>query len=212
MMRVSKWGLVLVVSLLCGVQADSPRPSAQNNPGQEPFADFVYLPPPSQYTGRVFKLSQQYPAELPPKERIPAFFKIDFKTQWREYLLAARDYCFAGNVTPGGDVENDWRIAEANPPRWFHMPWQTYGPLGREGVHGLTQEAPVQSRSSRGARLTREGPHSPLGCSTSSAATRSGRSGRTTTTLTFPRAHSRKEPSFARSCSWMFPPIRFRGW
>jgi hypothetical protein len=145
-MRVSRYGLVLAMSLLCGVQADSPRPSAQNNPGQQPFADFVYLPPPSQYTGRVFKLSQQYPAELPPKERIPEFFKIDFKTQWREYLLAARDYCYAGNVTPGGDVENDWRIADANPPRWFHMPWQTYGPLGREGVHGLTQEAPVQSR------------------------------------------------------------------
>jgi hypothetical protein len=145
-MTISRCGLILVVSLLCGVQAETPRPSAQSNPAQEPFADFEYLPPPSQYSGPVFKLSQQYPTTLPPNERIPAFFKIDFKTKWREYLLAARDYCFEGNVTPGGDVENDWRVAEANPPRWFHMPWQTYGPLGREGVHGLTQEAPVQPR------------------------------------------------------------------
>jgi hypothetical protein len=145
-MTISRCGLVLVASLLCGVQADTPRPSAQNDPGQEPFADFAYLPPPSQYSGRVFKLSQQYPATPPPKERIPAFFKIDFKANWHEYLIAARDYCFEGNITPGGDVENDWRVAEANPPRWFHMPWQTFGPLGREGMHGLTQEAPVSPR------------------------------------------------------------------
>ena len=119
-----------------------------DEPGQEPFADFEYLPPPSQYSGRVFKLSQQYPATPPPKERIPAFFKIDFTKSWREYLLAARDYCFEGNITPGGDVEDDWQVAAANPPRWFHMPWQTFSPMGV----GRGRDARAHSGSACSAR------------------------------------------------------------
>ena len=27
--------------------------------------------------------------------------------------------------------------------KWYHMPWQHYGPFGREGFHGLTKEAPI---------------------------------------------------------------------
>jgi hypothetical protein len=144
-MRISRWSLVLVVALLSGVQADTPAPSAQSAAHSEPFADFEFLPGPAYHSGRVFRLSQQYPAAMP-QEGIPEFFKIDFKTNWREYLMAAREYCFAGNISPDGDLENDFQVAEQDPPRWFHMPWQTYGPLGREGVHGVTQEAPVQPR------------------------------------------------------------------
>jgi hypothetical protein len=146
MTRITRHSLVLLVVFLTNAQAQTPSPQSapQASSASEPFADFEFLPPPAQYAGPVFRLSQQYPSELPPKERIPEFYKIDFKTNWREYLLAARKYCFEGNVTPGGDVEKDWRAADQNPPRWFNMPWQTYGPRGREGVHGLTQEAPVE--------------------------------------------------------------------
>jgi hypothetical protein len=142
-------GVSLLLVVMSGALAQAPSSQsapAPSNPSTDPFPDFEYLPSPSQYAGRVFRLSQQYPSELPGNDRMPDFLKIDFKTSWREYLMAAREYCFKGNITPGGDLENDWRVADQNPPRWFHMPWQHYGPLGREGVHGLTQEAPVQPK------------------------------------------------------------------
>ena len=142
-------GLSLPLLLLVMNGATAQTPSAQavatpSNPSSDPFPDFEFLPGPANYTGKAFRLSQQYPTALPGNDRIPDFIKIDFKSSWRAYLLAARDYCFKGNITPGGDVEKDWRVADQNPRGWFHMPWQHYGPQGREGVHGLTQEAQVQ--------------------------------------------------------------------
>lgn len=107
------------------------------------YPDFGYLPSPQQYKGRVFVLSQHYPKAEPDASQLPGFLSIDFRTQWREYLLAAQDYCFKDNVS-GGDVANDFDAASRNPPTWFHVPWQHFGPSGREGVHGLTKEAPVQ--------------------------------------------------------------------
>jgi hypothetical protein len=145
-MRVDRWAFVLLILVSCQATAQTVQSSPQTASSQTLFPDFEFLPPPEEYTGPVFQLSQQYPAEKPGPDRIPEFFKIDFRTNWREYLMAARAYCFQGNITPGGNVEDDWRVALANPPRWFHMPWQTYGAYGREGVHGLTQEAPVQPR------------------------------------------------------------------
>jgi hypothetical protein len=145
-MRVDRWAFVLLSFVSCEAWAQNVQSSPQIVSGQKPFPDFEFLPSPENYSGRVFRLSQQYPSELPPADRIPEFFKIDFRTNWRDYLMAARDYCFKGNITPGGNVEDDWRVADARPPRWFHMPWQTYGPYGREGVHGLTKEAPIQPR------------------------------------------------------------------
>lgn len=109
------------------------------------FPDFGYLPPPGKYEGRVFRLSQDYPLHVPPKADLPSFLTLDFRKQWREYLMAVREYCFDGNIL-GGDVEDDFQVTDATPVRWFHMPWQHYGPLGREGIHGLTKEAPVQPR------------------------------------------------------------------
>jgi hypothetical protein len=107
------------------------------------YPDFGFLPPPTEYKGRVFTLSQKYPKAEPGASERPEFLKIDFKEHWREYLLAAQDYCFKDNVL-GGDVEKDFDAALRADPTWFHVPWQHYGPNGREGVHGLTKEAPVQ--------------------------------------------------------------------
>jgi hypothetical protein len=125
------------------VSADVPEAPASKH--RAPFADSGFLPPPSEYRGRVFRLSQNYPDQLPAKERLPDCLKIDFKSQWKEYLLAVRDYCFDGNLG-ASDIEDDFRVADQKPPRWFHMPWQHFGPMGREGIHGLTKEAPIQSR------------------------------------------------------------------
>ena len=106
------------------------------------FPDFGFLPPPTEYKGRVFTLSQKYPKTEPSAAQRPEFMKIDFKEHWREYLLAAQDYCFKDNVQ-GGDIANDFDAALRANPTWFHVPWQHATPQGREGVHGLTKEAPV---------------------------------------------------------------------
>jgi len=88
---------------------------------------------------KIFKLSQDYPATSPGADKTPDFFKIPFddKNRWKEWLMAARDYCFEGMV------ENDF-IAQDNKKRaWYHMPWLHYGPLASEGFNGLAKEAPI---------------------------------------------------------------------
>lgn len=142
-------GLVLSIAFSLGAfpRAVFAQP-AVDNPSHEthrPFADFGYLPNPNEYSGRVFRLSQRYPATAPSREKLPKFLELDFRKDWKAYILAAREYCFSGNIR-GGDVEDDFRVAIDAPDEWFHMPWQHYGPSGREGVHGLTREAPVQPR------------------------------------------------------------------
>jgi hypothetical protein len=124
--------VMLVLSLgACGAEKDKPAA------GQKPFPSYGYKPPAAEYDGELFKLSQDYPAEAP-KGELPPFFKTDFKKDWRTYMLQVRDYCFDGNVGV------DWRVEKNKVRRWYHMPWQHYGPAGREGIHGLTQEAPVR--------------------------------------------------------------------
>ncbi|NQD91372.1 hypothetical protein HP532_01735, partial [Pseudomonas sp. CrR25] len=108
------------------------------------YPDFGYPPPASEYSGPLFQLSQSYPTTAPPASALPEFFKQlpspmsnDFET-WRAYMTAVKDYCLEGNV------ENDWDVQKNTLRQWFHMPWQHYGPLGREGIHGLTKEAQIQ--------------------------------------------------------------------
>ena len=107
------------------------------------FPDFGYAPPSSQYKGPLFELSQNYPQQLPAAP-LPAFFKLlpsplsnDFE-KWRAYTRAVGHYCLEGNV------ENDWVVQKNSVRHWYHAPWQHYGPLGREGIHGLTKEAQIQ--------------------------------------------------------------------
>jgi hypothetical protein len=107
------------------------------------YPDFGYLPPPEEYQDRVFRLSQQYPQTSPVSD-LPEVATRDIeeiKKNWRQYLLDVRAYCFKDNIGHA-DVEDDWQVAHAN-PQWFHMPWQHAGPNGREGIHGMTKEAPV---------------------------------------------------------------------
>jgi len=111
------------------------------------YPDFGFLPPPREYEGRVFTLSQAYPRREPPPASAPNVSTRDFeevKKNWRQYLLDARDYCFKDNIG-APNVEDDWQV-DRDSPTWFHMPWQHFGPMGREGIHGLTKEAPVQPR------------------------------------------------------------------
>jgi hypothetical protein len=107
------------------------------------FPDFGHLPKPGQYDGRIFKLSQDFPTDKPALEpAVQHILDIDAKKDWEKYLLAVRDYIFEGNIEQAG-VANDFYLEDNKVRRWFHVPWQHYGRQGREGIHGLTKEGPV---------------------------------------------------------------------
>ena len=110
-----------------------------SNSANDPFPDFGFMVNPSQLKPgqKVFKLSQSYPTTLP-TPALPDFYSIDYKKDWRKFLLSVRNYCFEGNTAV------DFRVEENTKRGWYHMPWQHYPNNGREGFHGLTKEAPVK--------------------------------------------------------------------
>ena len=121
---------------------EPPAPAGAKAP-QPAFPDFGFLPPPSQYDGPLFRLSQKYPTVKPADAKLP-FLDIPFnenanEKNWLKYLLAVRQFCFEGNIQD--DLE--WEIDD-DPPKWFHAPWQHWGRNGREGINGLTREATAQ--------------------------------------------------------------------
>jgi hypothetical protein len=106
------------------------------------FPDFGFMPSPSEYSGRVFRLSDKYPKGKPNQDlAVENILSIDFKTDWRKYLEAVREYVFEGNVSK--DYESSFYLEDNKVRSWFHVPWQHWGPNGREGYHGLTHEGPV---------------------------------------------------------------------
>lgn len=111
--------------------------NAQTPPGFEAAKN----PPPTSWSGPVFKPSFSFPTALPINEPRP-WMGIDFKTQPREYLEAVLDYVFEGQDT------SSWRLQDNSKRKWFHVPWMTQHGHGREFVHGLTRE-----RSSRPGEL-----------------------------------------------------------
>jgi len=109
------------------------------------FPDFGHdhLPAPGSYTGRLFKLSQDFPAERPEMEpAVKNILALDVEKDWKAYMMAVRDYVFEGNIEHNG-VANDFYLEDNKVRRWYHVPWQHYGDAGREGIHGLTKEGPV---------------------------------------------------------------------
>lgn len=102
--------------------------------------------PPADYKGRVYKLSQDYPSELPAKEAYP-WLKIPFKdggpANPAAYLRALLDYGLEGNVAV------DFYVEDNKTRKWYGSPWMDWntevasdwpGTDGREFVHGLTHE------------------------------------------------------------------------
>jgi hypothetical protein len=110
------------------------------------FADFGQFRPPSDYQGRIFKLSQDYPKEKPPIDAgVEKILSIDFTKDWKAYAEAVRDYIYEGNID-SGSVVNDFYLEDNKVRRWYHVPWQNWGDFGREGIHGLTKEGPVNPK------------------------------------------------------------------
>lgn len=147
-------GMAAGLGLLLAPACSSPAPSttAETTAPTTPtvgkllprFPDFGYLPDPKQYSGRVFKLSQDYPKDKPALEpAVQKILGIDYQKDWKAYMLAVRDYVYEGNIAGDAVRANDFYLEDNKVRRWFHVPWQHYGPTGREGIHGLTKEGPV---------------------------------------------------------------------
>ncbi len=63
------------------------------------FPDFGFMLTPTEYQGRVFLLSQNYPETLPAVDKgVEKILSIDFNEDWESYILAVRDYIFEGNL------------------------------------------------------------------------------------------------------------------
>lgn len=122
-------GLCLMALLTMLLAACAPVPAPQ-----VPFKDYGYAPPAGEYSGPLFKLSQDYPKRRPDADNLPLMLATDFTKDWRTYLMQARDYCFEGNL------EADWRVENNKVRKWYHAPWLDYGVDGREAIHGLTRE------------------------------------------------------------------------
>jgi hypothetical protein len=144
-LAVLSFGCLLAARYIGGRSQATSAPTAaaaqpQKLPPQPAFpnANPAFIPPPAIYSGPLFVLSQDYPAQMPAQR--PAFLSDNFKADWKAYMMKIRDYCFEGNT----DV--DFRVEHNTVRKWYHIPWQDYGPQGREGIHGLTKEAQVQKQ------------------------------------------------------------------
>jgi hypothetical protein len=87
------------------------------------------------WSGDTFRLSQNYPAELPkaPGGGYP-WDKVDFRTKPSDYLNALLGYCMDG-------MEDAKFVAQANKKHsWYHAPWLDAGYGGREFLHGLVMD------------------------------------------------------------------------
>lgn len=127
-MTVSR--LILITLLLVSSASSEHRfPDAQQTP-------------PEDWKGPVFRLSQDYPSQAPPREALP-WAGLDFRTQPQEYAEALLAYAQEGNL------EVDWVVQDNKVRRWYHAPWMHYGPRGREFIRGLTKE-----RTSRAYELS----------------------------------------------------------
>lgn len=102
--------------------------------------------PSPDYKGRVFKLSQDFPSQLPPEENYP-WLKIPFKNGGpadpQAYLQAMLNYGLEGNVPV------DFYVEDNKVRKWYGMPWMDWntevasdwpGTDGREYIHGFTHE------------------------------------------------------------------------
>lgn len=107
------------------------------------FPDFGFMVPADDYQGSVFRLKTDFPldhAEI--DDELKGILSMDVKNKPIDYLVAVRNYVFQGNIFPG-DAESDFTLFNNKKRDWYHVPWQHYGPNGREGYRGLTREGPL---------------------------------------------------------------------
>lgn len=137
--RVRLLSVFLIAVTLNAVFVLSKNVTAQEQPraGKPAVAKVVFPDsrdvPPKSWDKPVFHLSQDYPQVEPTAEDYP-WKKLDFRTQYKDYLEAVLRYALEGNI------EVDWDLARNPVRKWYHAPWMHWGPNGREFIHGLTNE------------------------------------------------------------------------
>lgn len=109
------------------------------------FRDAVTKPP-AGWTGPVFTLRHDYPAEQPTCPAPWLERKVSFDDpsstaeEWKAYLQDVIDYAWEGQH-PDLPDETGWKTEVDGKARWYHVPWMAYdGQRGREFAHGLTNE------------------------------------------------------------------------
>ena len=88
---------------------------------------------PDDYTGKRFRLSQDYPSSIPSTSHRP-WENIDFTKDPNRYLQIIRKYIYEGMR------EADWEVDRNNVRKWYHVPWMHVGQSPREFIHGMTRE------------------------------------------------------------------------
>jgi hypothetical protein len=158
--------LLIVIGILFGCQQRENTSVDRRTPGgsawlaksESKYPDFGFDPPSGEYSGAKFKLSRDFPSQLPPElpqmgtsttvdpdyskdvAALDALLKIPFDegNNWRTYLMAARDYCLDGMSLLDGRLQPNAKRT------WYHALWLHAGSNGREGIAGLTQEATAE--------------------------------------------------------------------
>nr|VFK40697.1 MAG: hypothetical protein BECKSD772F_GA0070984_106617 [Candidatus Kentron sp. SD]VFK46149.1 MAG: hypothetical protein BECKSD772E_GA0070983_106717 [Candidatus Kentron sp. SD]VFK80896.1 MAG: hypothetical protein BECKSD772D_GA0070982_11752 [Candidatus Kentron sp. SD] len=88
---------------------------------------------PKDYTGKKFRLSQDYPSSIPSTPKRP-WENIDFTKDPNRYLRIVRKYIYEGMR------EADWEVDRNDVRKWYHVPWMHVGGNPREFIHGMTRE------------------------------------------------------------------------
>jgi hypothetical protein len=126
-------------------------------PATYAFRNSVDTPPPN-WHGPRFKLSHDYPKEMPAcpapwlKRRVSFTNPSANWNDWRGYVQDVVNYIKEGQ-DPNLPDETGWRTEVANGTRWYHVPWMAYdGERGREFAHGLTNELSTAQSTFREGR------------------------------------------------------------
>jgi hypothetical protein len=109
--------------------------SGQCDTPTTPFCDAAVALP-AGWTGRVFKLAQDFPTTVPADSQ--PWLAFDPMTQPNQYAKAVLAYFYEGNIRES--VEDSFDPALNTRRKWYNAPWQDYGFNGREPAHGLTRE------------------------------------------------------------------------
>ncbi|XP_078700876.1 uncharacterized protein LOC144927367 [Branchiostoma floridae x Branchiostoma belcheri] len=115
-----------------------PRPTPEwQRAALREFSRPSYNPAPPGYRGPLFAPRLDFPSKPQSGDEDFPWLGMDFKTEPERYLRTVRDYCLEGNI------ESDFRVEENKTRDWYHIPWMSFLPTGREPVHGLTMERPA---------------------------------------------------------------------
>jgi hypothetical protein len=161
-----QWGRSTPIKLLTEISAFAlfvlaSSGLAQQRAGSPPstyaFRNSADTPPPN-WHGPRFKLSHDYPKQMPAcpapwlKRRVSFTDPNANWNDWRGYVQDIVNYIKEGQ-DPNLPDETGWRTEVGNETRWYHVPWMAYdSERGREFAHGLTNELSTAQSTFREGR------------------------------------------------------------